>query len=480
MIPLQKEILTPDFCVIGAGSAGLSFAAGAAQMGASVVLLESEKMGGDCLNTGCIPSKALLAAAKVGHVIQDGARYGWRVESPLVDFKTVFDHVHRVISSIAPHDSVERFEGLGVKVVKEEGKFIDQQTVETKRNIIKAKRFILATGSMPFIPPIEGITKIPYLTNESIFDLKELPQHLVVIGGGPIGMEMAQAFRRLGSQVTVLEAFTVLPKDDIEIASKLVSVLIQEGITLFEKVAIQSVIQTKTGIKIQCIDSQKDAFDVTASHVLVAAGRRPKIESLNLEAGGIVFTPKGITVDASLRTSNKRVYAIGDCIGGYQFTHVAGYHAGLAIRNSIFRMRAKVETRAIPWVTYTDPELAHVGFLESQLKNKKIKYRVLKLPMSASDRAQAEGKTVGEMKVLVSPKGEILGATILASQAGELIYPWVIAIQNKLKVSALTSSIAPYPTLSELSKRVAGSFYTEKIFSEKMKKIVRFIMRITR
>lgn len=480
MIQLQKSLLRPDFCVIGAGSGGLSFAAGAAQMGASVVLIEKGKMGGDCLNTGCVPSKALLAAAKVGHIIQESPRFGWKTAFPTLDFKKVHQHVHDVIAAIAPHDSVERFEGLGVTVIQEEAKFLDEKTVETPNYVIQAKRYIVATGSISFIPPIEGLDLIPTFTNESIFNLQELPEHLVVIGGGPIGIEMAQAFRRFGSQVTVLEAALALPKDDPEIVGQLKKILIQEGIVIHEHVRILSCSKTDSRVHLACTDPQGQPFEVVASHVLVATGRRPNINALNLKAAEIEFTPKGIVVDATLRTSNPRIYAVGDCTGGYQFTHMAGYHAGLVIRNSIFRLRSKIETRAIPWVTYTDPELAHVGFLESQLQTENIKYRVLRLPFGANDRAQAEGKTLGEIKVLVSQKGAVLGATILGSQAGELIYPWVMAIQNKLALSAITSSIAPYPTMNELSKRVAGSFYTEKLFGPFMKKVVRFIMGMTR
>ncbi len=480
MTDKQKQFHRPDFCVIGAGSGGLSFAAGAVQMGASVILLEHQKMGGDCLNTGCIPSKALLAAAKIGHVIQDSERFGWSVQPPTVDYKQVYKYIHGVIAVIAPTDSVQRFEGLGVTVIREEGAFVDETIVETQNHRIQAKRFIVATGSTPFVPPIEGLSKIPYLTNESIFDLEELPEHLVVIGGGPIGIEMAQAFRRLGSKVTVLEAFSVLPKDEPEIVFQLKKILTLEGIDIKEHMQISSLTQIECSTKIIYVDVQGRSEELTASHVLVATGRRPTIQNLNLSAAKIAFTPKGITVDDSLKTSNRRVFALGDCVGGYQFTHVAGYHAGLAIRNSIFRLGTKIKTRAIPWVTYTDPELAHVGALESQLESENIKYKVLHLPFKDNDRAQAEGKTTGEIRVLVSLKGKILGATILGSQAGELIYPWVIAIQNNLKLTEITNSIAPYPTLNDLSKRVAGSFYTDKIFSPFMKCIVRFIMGITR
>lgn len=472
----QKQTLYPDFCVLGAGSGGLSFAAGAVQMGASVVLIEREKMGGDCLNTGCVPSKALIAAAKIGHELKESDRFGWSVSNVKVDFKKVRDHVRSVIDAIAPHDSVERFEKLGVQVVLEEGRFINDTTIETLTYFIKAKRFIIAAGSSPFIPPIEGINTTPYYTNESIFDIQELPKHIVVIGGGPIGIEMAQAFLRLGSQVTVLEAFTALPKDDPELTAQLKVLLIAENLTLHEQVKISSISQIDQGIQCVYKNAQGQESTLIASHVLVAAGRRSNIQNLNLEAAKIHFSPKGIEVDKYLRTSNSRVYAIGDCIGGYQFTHVAGYHAGLVIRNSIFRLGAKVKTQAFSWVTYTDPELAHVGFLESQLKSQNITYQVLQMNFDENDRAQAERRTEGTIKVLVSPKGYVLGATILGVHAGELIYPWVIVIQNKLKISALAGSIAPYPTLNDINRRIAGSFYTDKIFSPFMRRIVKGIM----
>lgn len=480
----NKETLRSDFCVVGAGAGGLSFAAGAVQMGASVILLEHKKMGGDCLHTGCVPSKALLAAAKAGHGIREAHRFGWNTTSLDVDFQKVHDHIHRVIQNIAPHDSIERFQGLGVRVIIEKGTFLDAHILETENHRIQAKRFILATGSSPFVPPIPGITDIPYHTNETIFHLKKRPDHLLVIGGGPIGMEMAQAFCRLGSKVTVLEALKVLPKDDPSMTSRLKEILLQEGIVLREDVKITALQKQKEGIQCTYQTANGENLKLSVSHVLVSTGRRANVADLNLNAAGIDFSPRGITVDHSLRTSNKRVYALGDCAvppsGGYQFTHVAGYHAGLAIRNSLFKLRAKVEARAIPWVTYTDPELAHVGALEDQLTKENIPHKVLFMAFDENDRAQAEGQTKGSIKVLVSPKGYVLGATILGTHAGELIYPWVIMIQNKLKLSAMTSSIAPYPTLSDINKRVAGSYYTDALFSPFMKKIVRWIMRVTR
>jgi len=476
----NKTRLTPDFCVIGAGSGGLSFAAGATQMGTSVVLVERSKMGGDCLNTGCVPSKSLIAAAQIGHDIQTASKFGWRLEKPKVDFKKVHDHVQGVIANIAPHDSVERFEGLGVNVILEGGQFKDDKTLETKTHLIQAKRFVIATGSHPFIPPIEGLSQIPYYTNENIFDLQELPEHLIIIGGGPIGIELAQAFQRLGSQVTVLEAFKTLPKDDPEITAKLKDILIGEGIKIQENAKIISIQEKSKNIKCSYEDEKGKSHEILATHILIATGRRPTIENLNLEAAHIKFSPKGIEVDSHLRTSNSRVYAIGDCTGGYQFTHVANYHASLVIRNGIFKLNAKVRTTPIPWVTYTDPELAHVGFLESQLQDQKLPYKVLHLDFDDNDRAQAERRIEGVIKILVSPKGHILGATILGVSGGELIYPWVIAVQNNLKISAIANSIAPYPTLSDINKRIAGQFYADKLFSSRMKKIVNWLMWFTR
>lgn len=474
---MASKTLKPDFCVIGAGSAGLSFAAGAAQMGADVVLIERNKMGGDCLNDGCVPSKALLRAAKVGDDLKNARRFGWHVERAQVDFKQAHQYVHGVIEAIAPHDSVERFESLGVKVLLEDAKFVNGRTVSAGNHVIKAKKFIIATGSHPFVPPIEGLDTIQSYTNENIFDLEALPSHLLVIGGGPIGIELAQAFRHFGSEVTVLEAFKALPKDEPELTGKLKELLKLEGIALQEQVKIDLIKHIDGNVICEFKSDAGTQHRVQASHVLVATGRRPNIASLNLESAGIKFSQQGIEVDKNLRTSNKKVYAVGDCIGGYQFTHVAGYHAGLVIRNSIFKLPVRVNKQAIPWVTYTSPELAHVGYLESELKAKNIPYKKLTLAMKDIDRAQTDGALEGEIIVFASPKGHVLGASILGEHAGEMIYPWVMAIQNKLKVGAIASSIAPYPTLNDGNKRVAGSFYVDKLFSEKMKRIVRFLLR---
>jgi pyruvate/2-oxoglutarate dehydrogenase complex dihydrolipoamide dehydrogenase (E3) component len=354
-----------DICVIGAGSGGLSVAAAASQFGENVVLIERGEMGGDCLNYGCVPSKALLAAGKHAHAFTSGEAFGIAAQKPKVDFGKVHDHVHSVIGAIAPHDSQERFEGLGVTVIRETGRFVDGETVEAGETRIKARRFVIATGSSPAAPPIPGLDAVDYLTNETLFNNKTLPDHLLVIGGGPIGMEMAQAHRRLGAKVTVLEAFQPLGKDDPELTSIVLDHLRNEGIDIRAGVKITNISQSAKGITI-ALEEDGKATSLTGSHLLVAAGRKPNVDKLNLDVAGIEHDKRGIKVDDSLRTSNRKVYAIGDIAGGLQFTHVAGYQAGLVVRAILFRLPVKNETRFIPWVTYTDPELAHIGLTEAQ------------------------------------------------------------------------------------------------------------------
>ena len=474
----SREILRPDICVIGGGSGGLSVAAGAAQMGADVVLVEKAKMGGDCLNTGCVPSKALLAAAHRAQTVRDGARFGVNGHEPDIDFLKVHEHVHGVIGAIAPHDSVERFEGLGVKVIQAAARFTGPREIIAGEAAIQAKRFVVATGSSPAVPPIPGIDEVPFLTNETIFDVTERPEHLIVIGGGPIGAEMAQAHRGLGSKVTLLEAFSIMPKDDPDAVEVVRKRLLSDGIAIHEGVKVQrverrgngiaAVVETKTGVE----------ETILGSHLLVAAGRRPNVKSLGLEAAGIAASPKGIEVDARLRTTNKRVFAIGDVAGGYQFTHMAGYHAGIVIRNALFKLSARVKHHAVPWVTYTDPELAHVGLNEEAARDRYSEAKAITWPFAENDRARAEGETEGFIKVVVGKKGKVLGATIVGSHAGELILPWVLAVDQGLKIGAMAALIAPYPTRGEVSKRVAGSYYTPALFGERTRKVVRFLQRL--
>ncbi len=472
----MTRIVEADLCVIGAGSGGLSVAAGAAQMGAKTVLIEKGAMGGDCLNTGCVPSKSLLAAAHAAHVVRTSGRFGVNGHEPDIDFAKVHGHVHGVIASIAPHDSVERFEGLGVTVIKGAAHFTGLREATVNDTVVRARRFVLATGSSAFVPPIDGIDGVPYLTNESVFELTERPDHLIVIGAGPIGMEMAQAFRRLGSQVTVLEAFTMMPKDDPELVDVVRTRVSSEGIDVQEGAAVQRVEKAGNGVAVVW-DRDGAETRTTGSHLLVATGRRANVHGLNLEAAGIAYSPKGVAVDNRLRTSNKRVFAIGDVIGGYQFTHVAGYHAGIVIRNALFRLPAKVNYDAVPWVTYTDPELAHVGLTTAEAE-KRDDVRVLTEPFSGNDRACAEGETDGLIKVSVGPKGRILGASIAGPRAGELITPWTLAVRRKLKIGAMADVIAPYPTLGEISKRVAGSYYTPTLFGPRTRRIVGLLQKL--
>ena len=466
--------ITTDLCVIGAGSAGLSVAAGAVQMGAAVVLIERGMMGGDCLNYGCVPSKSLIAAGKAAHAIRHAARFGVNGHEPTIDFAAVHDHVKGVIAAIAPHDCEERFTGLGVKVVRGAGALRRAAGGRGRRVRIEARRFVVATGSAPALPPVPGLAEVSYLTNETIFDLTERPEHLIVLGGGPIGCELAQAQRRLGARVTLLELFSILPKDDPAAVAVVRRQLTGEGIDLREHVEVAQVAREGNGIAVTLGAQER----LLGSHLLVAAGRRLNVEGLGLEAAGVEYSRKGIKVDNRLRTTNRRIYAIGDVTGGLQFTHIAGYHGGIVIRNALFRLPAKVDTRAVPWVTYTEPELAHVGLNEQDAMDRGLEVEALMSPFTDNDRARAERATDGFVKVLVGRGGRILGATIVGERAGELIQPWVLAIGQGLKIGAMAQFIAPYPTLGEASKRAAGSYYAPKLFSERTRKIVRFLQRL--
>ncbi len=472
----MAQRIDTDICVIGAGSGGLSVAAGAVQMGADTVLIERGKMGGDCLNYGCVPSKALIAASRAAHTVRTGARFGVNGHEPEINFSAVHDHVHGVIGAIAPHDSVERFEGLGVKVIQDSASFADRNTVVAGDYEIKARRFVVATGSRAAVPPIPGLDEVSFLTNETLFDNRVQPEHLIVIGGGAIGLEMAQAHRRLGSRVTVLEKFSIMPKDDPELVELVRKSLVADGVDLREGADIARVEKSGNGIVV-VLNKSTGETRVEASDLLVAAGRRVNIEDLALEKAGIDYAPNGITVDGRLRSSNKKVFAIGDVAGGFQFTHMAGYHAGIFIRNALFRLPAKTSTAAFPWVTFTDPELAQVGMNEAQARADHRDIRVLRWSFEENDRAQAERETEGMVKVVTTPKGRILGAGIAGPHAGELIHTWVLAISQGLKIGAVANMIAPYPTLGEVNKRAAGSFYTPSLFSDRTRKVVRFLSK---
>jgi pyruvate/2-oxoglutarate dehydrogenase complex dihydrolipoamide dehydrogenase (E3) component len=473
-----SERIAADICVIGAGSAGLSVAAGASQLGMTTVLIERGKMGGDCLNYGCVPSKALLAAAKRVKAARLNGAFGLSDTPATVDFPAVMRHVHEVIAAIAPNDSVERFEGLGVRVIRAAARFAGPRDIVAGDVAINARRLVIATGSSPAVPPIPGLDGVPFLTNETVFENNVLPEHLIVIGGGPIGLEMAQAHRLLGSRVTVLEAARVLAKDDPELAELLVQRLTADGVEILAGVRIRRI--ERAGSRIAAIiEDGAGERRIEGSHLLVATGRRANLAELDLAKAGIRTDERGaLVLDRRLRTSNRRVYAAGDAAGGPQFTHIAGYHAGIVIRNALFRLPAKVDYRALPWVTYTEPELAQTGMTESQAMTAHPgDVQVLRWPFHENDRAQAERETHGLVKVLARRNGRVLGASMLGAYAGELIQPWGVAISGGLKLSTMAGFIAPYPTLGEVNKRAAGSFFTPRLFSDRTRRVVRLLAR---
>ena len=477
---MAKQIKT-DICVIGGGSGGLSVAAGAAQMGAQVVLVEGHKMGGDCLNYGCVPSKALLAAANRAVAHQANTGFGLSAAKPKVDFAKVMAHVSDVIKSIEPMDSVERFAGLGVKVIEAKGKFIDRKTLRAGNSTISAKRFVIATGSSAAIPPVKGLKGVPYLTNETIFSLQKQPKHLLVLGGGPIGAEMAQAFARLGSKVTLLEAATFLGREDDELSAHVKAQLIADGVDVREGESIVAATHKGEGaavkITLTCAKGE-DTQDISGDALLVATGRAANIAGLDAEKAGATLsdtTNPHIVVDTRLRTKNKKIFAIGDVAGGPQFTHAAGYHAGLVIRNILFFLPAKVNHDALPRVTYTNPELASVGLSEAEARAQYAAIKVLRWPFEENDRARAERDQRGFVKIISTRQGKILGASIVGAGAGDLLAPWTMALAKGLSIADMAGVIAPYPTRGEAGKRAAGDYYTPTLFGPRTRSVVGFL-----
>ncbi len=442
-----------DICIIGAGAGGLSVAAGAAQMGARTVLIEAGEMGGDCLNTGCVPSKALLHAGKAG--------MGWEAAQA---------HVRHAIAAIAPHDSQARFEGLGVEVLRGFARFTGRDRLRVGDTELRARRFVIATGSRPFIPPIPGLDGVPYLTNETLFGLEQKPKHLLILGAGPVGVEMAMAHVAQGCRVTLIDAAQALGREDPDAAALVLARLREAGVTLHENTRVGAV---RAGITLET-----DAGEITGTHLLVATGRVPVVEGLGLEAAGVRTTPQGIAVDARLRTSNRRIYAIGDVTGGAQFTHVAGYQAGVVLRSAMFGLRARVRTDHIPRVTYTAPELAQVGLTESQARAAHPGVEVFRVEVAGNDRAVTAGDTTGFLKLMVV-RGRPMGVTIVADDAGEQIALWALALANRLKLSAIAGTVLPYPTRAEISKRAAGAWFSPRLFeSPIIKRVVRAVQRL--
>ena len=474
----MTHIIKTDVCVIGAGSAGLSVAVGAAQMGVSVVLIEKNKMGGDCLNTGCIPSKSLLAAAKAAHMSENMSAIGLKAENLIIDHAAVHKHIQDVIKHIAPHDSTERMESLGIKVIHGMAQFINEREIKVGDTIVKSKRFVIATGSKPIHPEIAGLDKVPFFTNETIFNAQRLLDHLIIIGGGPIGMEMAQAHRRLGSKVTLLEKFTIMPRDDQEAVNVIRRRFKKEGIELVENVdPVQVAINH--GVVTVSYRHKGELHSVEGSHLMMAVGRTPNVRKLQLDLAGISYNQKGIVVNEHLRTHNHRIYAIGDVIGQQQFTHAGNYHAGIVLRNMLFRMSAKVDPKVIPWVTFTDPELAQAGMTEAACEALHMVYKVYRFPFEENDRAQCERQTEGLIKVVVDGTEKIIGVTICGHNAGELISFWLLAMAKNVKFKDIARLVLPYPTYSEVHKGITSAYFRPIIFSKKVQWLARFLMKLT-
>lgn len=476
---MSKTQYDVDICIIGAGSGGLSLAYGASQLGRSVVLFEAAEMGGDCLNHGCVPSKALIAAGKHAYAMTSGSEFGIKPSKTKVNFETVKSHIQGVIDTIAPVDSQERYEGLGCTVIREYARFKDAKTVESDTTEVRARRFVVATGSRASAPPIPGLDKTPYLTNETVFSMPEQPEHLLIIGAGPIGLELGQAFARLGSKVEIIDIAAPLANNEPEHAKMLIEALEAEGIIFHAPVKTKEIRPTDKGVVIEL----EDGSVLEGSHLLVAAGRRPVMDELELDKAGIEHDRRGIKTDDCLRTSNKRVYAVGDVSGRGGLTHAAGFHAGILIKAFYFlppglnRIMGKATTDRMPAAIYSQPELATIGLTEADAREKGFNVRPLSFEFEENDRAIAERSQAGSVKIIATNKGKILGASIVGEGAGDLIQMISVAMTNKVKISGLAQIISPYPTRSEAVKRAASSFYTDAIFGKKAKAVAGFLTR---
>lgn len=478
----EREKITADVAVIGGGSGGLVVAAVAAPLGLKTVLFERGKMGGDCLNYGCVPSKALIAAGKAAQNMRESARFGVASVEPQVEWLQVRAHVRGVIAGIEPHDSQERFEGLGVRVIREHARFRDADHLVSDSVEVKARYIVVATGSGPAVPPIPGIDQVPFLTNETVFDLPVLPKKLIVLGAGPIGIELGQAFGRLGSRVTVVEAARALGAAEPEMAAVVVEKLRKEGVELLEGFRATRVERTELGeVRVTIEGPDRIARSVEGTHLLVSVGRRPHVQGMDLEKAGVEFDSRGIKTTPYMRTTNKRVWAVGDVAGRGQFTHVAGFQAGLFIRNALFKLsQGRADAMAIPGVTYCEPELAQIGLTEAEARQiHGDAVRVTSWTFHENDRARAERSEEGLGKIVADKKGRILGASVVGDHAGELIAPIALCMGQKLTYDALrTSYIAPYPTRGELVQRLAKQFSAARLYADSTRRLVSMVGKI--
>ena len=463
-----------DLVVIGGGSGGLSAAAGAARFGAKVALVEKHKLGGECLWTGCVPSKALIKSAKVAHLINNAEAFGLEKQKVVVKLEKVMAHVENVIKKIEPHDSPGRFKSLGVDVFFGSPSFKDKNTLMVNGQELRAKSFIIATGSQPFRLPVPGLEEVGYLKNEILFEKRVLPKTLLVIGGGPIGVEMAQAFRRLGSEVVIFERGShLLGKEDADVALVLEGVFEREGIKILKDLELVKV-EKKERKKIVHITQKGKKMSVGGDEILLAVGRTPNVEGLNLDVIGVKYDKRKIFVNDRLQTSVSNIYAVGDVKGKFLFTHMAGYEAGVALTNILFKLPVKADYGVVPWTTFTDPEIARVGFSEQELKERNVSCSVLKYPLEDVDRAQTDMEAVGFVKLLVDKSARILGAHIVGANAGEMLPEFVLAMKKKLKVTDIFRTIHVYPTLGMANQLVAGKFYEKKL-TERVKRLLQVV-----
>ncbi|MFV0280479.1 MAG: dihydrolipoyl dehydrogenase family protein [Rhodoblastus sp.] len=472
----MSDILTPDLCVIGAGAGGLSAAAGAARLGVSVVLIEKGEMGGDCLNAGCVPSKTLIASAHAAETMRRAEEFGVHGGEPRIEWPHVRARIKATIAGIAPNDSQARYEAMGVRVIRAAARFADARTVEAGGLAIRARRFVLATGSQSVIPPIAGLEFVRYLTNETVFDLEALPRRLIVMGAGPQGLELAQAFRRLGSEVLVLEAQKALGREDPELAAVVLARLCREGVDIREGCSIARIEPRHEGVRV-ILGGREVEETVDGAHLLVAVGRRPNVDNLGLEAAGVKFDRSGLKLRDNLRTTNRRVYAVGDVTGRAALTATANYQAGVVLRQVLFRLPARARENLAPRVAYTDPEIAWVGLGEEQARAQHRAIRVLRWSFAENDRARAEGALEGHVKAIAARDGRILGCGIAGRAAGELIAPWALALSKGLTAQDIAQTVFAYPTLSEASRRTAMGVYADKLDKPWVKRALRFLRR---
>jgi len=470
-----------DIGIIGAGAAGLTIASGAAQLGAKTLLIEKEgELGGDCLHFGCVPSKTLIKTARVYHSMKNAVVYGLpTVERPPVNYRDVANRIRSVIDIIQKHDSEERFCDLGAKVDHGSPTFLDPHSIDLNGQTHSAKTWVIATGSSPVVPPIPGLADTPHLTNRDIFSLDRLPESMVVLGGGPIGVEMSQAFARLGTQVSLVDrADQILGKEDKAMADMVMEALASEGVAFHLESAIGSVRDAGDAREVVIRTKAGETVNLRASAILVAMGRSANVQDLGLEDIGVAFDRRGVTVDNRLRTSHKHIYAAGDVNGTYQFTHAAGYEGGIVVSNVVFHLPRKTDYTYLPWCTYTDPELASIGMNERSARQAGIDCSVWVEEFGQNDRSLAEGYHVGRLQMVLDEKEKPIGVQIFGPKAGELLGEWVAVLNGNVRLSTLASAVHPYPTLGEINKKVAGALYSDKMFSGKVKKGLKLFFQL--